>query len=476
MAKGKIHPVILTGGTGTRLWPLSRALYPKQLLALSSSKTLLQETALRISAPDRFEPPLVIGGNDHRFIVAEQLRQVGIEPRAIVLEPEGRNTAPAAALAALILTRDDPDAVMLIIPSDHTIADEAAFGRAIVEARGAAATGKFLVTFGVEPTRPETGYGYIRRGEEQADHPGCFEIGAFVEKPDQDQAEEYVASGDYVWNSGIFLFPAALYLRQLEKFEPDIVAACSKAVEKGRPDLNFYRVGKVEFLASPSNSIDYAVMERTSCAIVTPVDMGWSDIGSWSSLWDISDKDEAGNAIKGDVFTVDVRNSLLRSDGLSISAIGLRDIILVATKDAVLAASKDRAQDVKQLVEKLAMADREELLTHVIVYRPWGSYQTLDEGDRFKVKRIVVKPGAKLSLQKHHHRAEHWIVVKGTARVTAGEETLLLEENQSTYIPLGTKHRIENPGKIPLQLIEVQSGSYLGEDDIVRFDDTYGRE
>lgn len=475
MTRGKIYPVILTGGTGTRLWPLSRTLYPKQLLALNSSKTLLQETAQRVSAPDRFHPPFLIGNDEHRFIVAEQLREIGIEPHTILLEPEGRNTAPAAALAAMILTEKDPEAVMLVTPSDHVISNEAAFGRALVEARGAAATGEHLVTFGVQPTRPETGYGYIRQGQRLEKHPGCHAVKEFVEKPDEATAEAYVAAGDYFWNSGIFLFPAALYLSELEKFEPDIVAACRKALEGGRNDLSFYRIGEDAFRECPSNSVDYAVMEHTDAAVVTAVDMGWSDVGSWSALWDISAKDAAGNATTGEVLTIDVKNSLLHSDGPMISAVGLRGVVIVATKDAVMVASRDRAQDVKLLVEQLEKAGRTEHISHPVVYRPWGSFETIDEGDRFKVKRIVVKPGAKLSLQKHHHRAEHWVVVRGTASVTSGDKTILLEENQSTYIPLGTLHRLENPGKIPLHLIEVQSGSYLGEDDIVRVDDTYGR-
>jgi len=475
MPEVKLHPVILSGGAGTRLWPLSRALYPKQLLPLASDRTLIQETAARVSDAALFAPPVIVCNAEHRFIVAEQLAATDIRPQAIILEAQGRNTAPAAAIAALRIAEHDGDAVMLVMPSDHVIADAPAFLDAVSGAARTAASAGHLVTFGICPDGPETGYGYIRRGKAFEQVEGCHAVAEFTEKPDAQTAAGYLSSGDYFWNSGIFLFPVALYLEELERFAPDVLAACRRAVAGAHADLAFERLDDEAFLTSPSISIDYAVMERTKRAAVVPVDIGWSDVGSWTALWRISDKDEAGTAISGDVLTLDVTNSLLRSDGPAIAALGLDDTIIVATKDVVLAAAKDRAQDVKRLVERIARSGREEHRTHLTVYRPWGSFETIDEGPRFKVKRIVVNPGAKLSLQKHHHRAEHWVVVRGTARITRGEETLLLEENQSTYIPLGTAHRLENPGKIPLHIIEVQSGSYLGEDDIVRLEDTYGR-
>ncbi len=475
MPEPRLHPVILSGGAGTRLWPLSRALYPKQLLPLTSDRTLIQETAARVSDSARFAAPIVVCNAEHRFIVAEQLAAAGIEPQAIILEPQGRNTAPAAAIAALRIAESAPDALMLVMPSDHVITDAPAFLDAITRAAEIAVNDRRLVTFGIAPDAPETGYGYIRRGTALDGGQDGYAVTEFTEKPDAETAAGYLSSGDYFWNSGIFLFPVTAYLEELEQFAPEVLTACRRAIAGAHPDLAFERLDDDAFLSSPSISIDYAVMEHTERAAVLPVDMGWSDVGSWTALWQISDKDEAGTAVSGDVLTLDVRNSLLRSEGPAIAALGLDDVIVVATKDIVLAAAKDRAQDVKQLVERLARSGREEHIAHVTVYRPWGSFETIDEGPRFKVKRIVVKPGAKLSLQKHHHRAEHWVVVRGTARITRGEETLLLEENQSTYIPLGTPHRLENPGKIPLHIIEVQSGSYLGEDDIVRLEDTYGR-
>jgi mannose-1-phosphate guanylyltransferase/mannose-1-phosphate guanylyltransferase/mannose-6-phosphate isomerase len=474
MTDSSIYPVILSGGSGTRLWPLSRTLYPKQLLPLVGARSLLQDSALRLAGDSRFAAPLIIGNDEHRFLIAEQLRAVEITPQAIVLEPVGRNTAPAAAVAALMLLREDEKALMLIMPSDHAIARPDAFLCAINQAAVAAAAGH-LVTFGIQPDAPETGYGYIQRGAALGGFKGCYALSRFVEKPDQVTAQRYLDAGDYYWNSGIFLFPAAAYLAELESYAPEMVEACRKAVDEGAMDLSFFRLDEAAFGACPANSIDYAVMEQTADGVVIPVDMGWSDVGSWSALWQIRDKDDAGTTISGDVLTLDVKNSLLHADGPMIAAVGLEDIVLVATKDVVLAVSRDHAQDVKKIVEQLKAAGRDEHFTHTEVFRPWGSFETVDQGERFKVKRIVVKPGEKLSLQKHHHRAEHWIVVKGTAKVTCGDKTLLVEENQSTYIPLGTKHRLENPGKIPLHMIEVQSGAYLGEDDIVRFDDTYGR-
>ncbi len=468
----KINPVILSGGVGSRLWPLSRALYPKQLLPLATERTMLQETALRVAEAARFAAPLVVANEEHRFMIAEQLRVVGIDPSAIILEPEGRNTAPAVALAALRLAADDPDALMLVMPSDHVIGDVAAFHGAI-EAGARAAAADRLVTFGITPERPETGYGYIEAGDALTD--GVRAVRRFVEKPDAATAAEYLASGRFYWNAGIFLFRAGHYLDELERQAPDILAACRAAMEKAASDLCFIRPDAAAFRASPSNSIDYAVMEKTASAAVVPVSMGWSDVGSWTALWEISPRDGDGNSRWGDVIALDSRNSLLRSEGPAIAALGLDDMVVVATRDAVLVAPKERAQDVKKVVDELARSNRGEHINHVVVHRPWGSYQTADMGDRYQVKRLVVKPGEKLSLQKHHHRAEHWIVVQGTAKVTRNDETIILHENESTYIPIGAVHRLENPGKIPLCIIEVQSGSYLGEDDIVRFDDTYGR-
>lgn len=468
----KINPVILSGGVGSRLWPLSRALYPKQLLPLATERTMLQETALRVAEAARFAAPLVVANEEHRFMIAEQLRVVGIDPSAIILEPEGRNTAPAVALAALRLAADDPDALMLVMPSDHVIGDVAAFHGA-VEAGARAAAADRLVTFGITPERPETGYGYIEAGDALTD--GVRAVRRFVEKPDAATAAEYLASGRFYWNAGIFLFRAGHYLDELERQAPDILAACRAAMEKAASDLCFIRPDAAAFRASPSNSIDYAVMEKTASAAVVPVSMGWSDVGSWTALWEISPRDGDGNSRWGDVIALDSRNSLLRSEGPAIAALGLDDMVVVATRDAVLVAPKERAQDVKKVVDELARSNRGEHINHVVVHRPWGSYQTADMGDRYQVKRLVVKPGEKLSLQKHHHRAEHWIVVQGTAKVTRNDETIILHENESTYIPIGAVHRLENPGKIPLCIIEVQSGSYLGEDDIVRFDDTYGR-
>lgn len=468
----KINPVILSGGVGSRLWPLSRALYPKQLLPLATERTMLQETALRVAEAARFAAPLVVANEEHRFMIAEQLRVVGIDPSAIILEPEGRNTAPAVALAALRLAADAPDALMLVMPSDHVIGDVAAFHGA-VEAGARAAAADRLVTFGITPERPETGYGYIEAGDALTD--GVRAVRRFVEKPDAATAAEYLASGRFYWNAGIFLFRAGHYLDELERQAPDILAACRAAMEKAASDLCFIRPDAAAFRASPSNSIDYAVMEKTASAAVVPVSMGWSDVGSWTALWEISPRDGDGNSRWGDVIALDSRNSLLRSEGPAIAALGLDDMVVVATRDAVLVAPKERAQDVKKVVDELARSNRGEHINHVVVHRPWGSYQTADMGDRYQVKRLVVKPGEKLSLQKHHHRAEHWIVVQGTAKVTRNDETIILHENESTYIPIGAVHRLENPGKIPLCIIEVQSGSYLGEDDIVRFDDTYGR-
>jgi mannose-1-phosphate guanylyltransferase / mannose-6-phosphate isomerase len=470
----RIHPVILSGGSGTRLWPLSRALYPKQLLPLLSERSLLQEAALRVADGTRFAPPLVIANDEHRFIVAEHLRLAGVHPEAIVLEPVGRNTAPAVCVAALQLLQKERDALMLVLPSDHAISAIPAFLAAIDRAAAAARHDR-LVTFGITADRPETGYGYIRSGAPIAGVDGAFEVAAFVEKPDQARAAEYLAQGGYSWNSGIFLFPAALFIAELESQHPATVAACRTALEKARRDLDFLRLDAASFAQAENTSVDYGVMEHTDRAAVIPVDMGWSDVGTWDALWQVSEKDAAGNVRHGDVIADDVRNSYLRAEHGLVSALGVEDLVIVATADAVMVARRDRTQDVKEIVARLDRAGRSESKTHPLVHRPWGSFRSIHSGERVQVKHITVKPGAKLSLQMHHHRAEHWVVVHGTAKVVRGNEELILYEDQSTYIPLGTPHRLENPGKIPLHLIEVQSGSYLGEDDIVRFEDTYGR-
>ncbi|WP_312236454.1 mannose-1-phosphate guanylyltransferase/mannose-6-phosphate isomerase [Stenotrophomonas sp.] len=461
-------PVILSGGSGTRLWPLSREAYPKQFLALAGELTMLQATWQRV-APIAGRAPLVVANEEHRFVAAEQLQQLGVQPLAILLEPVGRNTAPAIAVAALEATRDGDDAVLLVLPSDHVIADEAAFRAAVLRALPAAREGK-LVTFGIVPTGPETGYGYIKAasaGEVRA-------VDRFVEKPDAATAQQYVQSGEYFWNSGMFLFKASRYLAELEKFNPAMLSASRTAWEQARRDADFTRLGKEAFTAVPSDSIDYAVMEKTADAVVVPLDAGWNDVGSWTALRDVSPQDADGNAHHGDVIAIDCRNTYAYGERL-IALVGLDDVIVVETDDAVMVGRSDRMQEIKQVVARLKADARPEATWHRKVYRPWGAYDSIDHGERFQVKRITVKPGATLSLQMHHHRAEHWIVVSGTAEVTRGEEVLLLTENQSTYIPLGVTHRLKNPGKLPLELIEVQSGSYLGEDDIVRFEDTYGR-
>ena len=472
-ASGKIHPVILSGGAGTRLWPLSRELYPKQLLPLISDHSLLQDTVRRIACPP-FAAPLVVCSIDHRFTIAEQLRALSVAPRAIALEPVARNTAPAAAIAAAILAADDPDAMMMVLPSDHAVADEAAFRAAAATAAAAAGVGR-LVAFGIAPRAPETGYGYIRRGEPLQGVAGAYTIARFVEKPDAARAKEYVAEGSWSWNSGMFMFTAKLYLEELTRFEPAIAEAARAALAAARRDLDFLRLDEAAFARTPSKSIDYAVMEKTTRAAVVPAALGWSDVGAWSALWDIGIKNGDGNVSLGDVMTVDSRNSYFRSEKPLLAAIGIADAVVVATSDVVLVAAKDRVQDVKLIVERLKRENRPEATTHPVVHRPWGSYQTIDAGDRFQVKHIAVKPGQKLSLQKHAHRAEHWVVVSGTARVTRNAEIMTLTENQSTYIPLGAVHRLENIGEGLLHLIEVQSGGYLGEDDIVRLEDTYGR-
>jgi len=472
----KICPVILSGGAGTRLWPLSRELYPKQLLPLASDLSLLQDTAKRVHREHGFTEPVVVCNEEHRFIIAEQLRQAGVHPRAIILEPAARNTAPAVAAAAAFLGKDDPDALMLILPSDHVIRDEPAFRRAVECAAAAARAGR-LVTFGITPTQPETGYGYIKRGAALGDVAGAYAVERFVEKPDAKTAATYLAEGVWSWNSGMFLFQARLFLEELTALEPAIAEAVRKSVAAARQDLDFLRLDEAAFKASPGKSIDYAVMEKTKRAAVVPASLGWSDVGAWSALWDIGIRDGTGNVIGGDVIALDTKNSYLRtSDGTLLATIGLDNIVVVVTRDVVLAMAKDRAQDVKTIVEELKKRGRSEAVTHTVVHRPWGSYQTVDLGPRFQVKRIIVKVGAKISLQKHAKRAEHWVVVSGTARVTRDEDSIVLRENMSTYIPVGAVHRLENIGPEPLHLIEVQSGGYLGEDDIVRLEDSYGRK
>ena len=471
-SKDLIHPVIMSGGAGSRLWPLSRQLYPKQLLPLASERTMIQEAAERVKGA-QFASPLVVCNQEHRFLIAEQLRESGVKDPLIVLEPIGRNTAPVAAIAALMLAEKDPSALVLLMPADHVVEDRAAFTSAVEIAATAAREGA-IATFGIQPAGAETGYGYIQRGEATPTK-GAYRVKRFVEKPDRETAQSYVDAGDYFWNSGIFMFRAKTYLEELEHFEPEIAARCREAVAKGKKDLDFFRLDNEAFTASPSKSIDYAVMERTTRAVVVPVSMGWNDVGSWQSLWDIGARDKAGNASEGDVVAVNVKNSYLRSEGPLLAAVGVEDVVVVATQDAVLVTRRGATQEVKKVVEEIERSGRHHHMHHRRVFRPWGSYDSIDHGERFQVKRIVVNPGAKLSLQMHHHRAEHWIVVAGTARVTCDDKIFLMNENESTFIPLGAKHRLENPGAIPLHLIEVQCGGYLGEDDIVRFEDTYGR-
>jgi mannose-1-phosphate guanylyltransferase/mannose-6-phosphate isomerase len=470
-----LHPVILSGGSGTRLWPMSRALHPKQLLSLVGHNSLLQQTVLRVAGQAGFAAPLVVANEEHRFLIAEQLREIGVVPQALLLEPVGRNTAPACAVAALHLASHDPDAVMLVLPSDHAIDDAAALRAAIGRAEKAARAG-YLVTFGIAPARPETGYGYIARGAPLDDHMDVFAAAAFVEKPDAEHAARYVAEGGHYWNSGMFLFKASALLGELDRRRPDMVAACRRALAGARADADFLRLDKAAFAECPADSIDYAVMEHTDRAAVVPVTIGWSDLGSWDALWEMSPKDAYGNAIAGDVIAEDTQNCYLRSEARLIAAIGVRNLVVVATRDAVLLAPRNRAQEVKALVARLAGDGRGEADALPTVHRPWGTYTGIHQGERVQVKHIVVKPGGKLSLQRHKYRAEHWVVVQGTAKIRRGDDEFTLTEDQSTYIPLRTLHRLENPGDAPLHLIEVQSGGYLGEDDIERFDDDYGRE
>jgi len=468
-----IHPVILSGGAGTRLWPISRRDFPKQFIPLLNEKSPLQDTVLRVS-DERHASPSVICSAAHRFLVAEQMAQIGVHPKNIILEPVGRNTCPAAAVAALMVSDLEPSGLVLLLPSDHLVVEQDAFLRAIESAKPIAEKG-YLVTFGVKPTQPETGYGYIKVGSELSDGEGGHHVDRFTEKPDLQQASEYLASGGYAWNSGIFLFRADRMLEELERHAPDVLAAAVGSWKKALTDLDFIRLDGEAFETAPSISLDYAIIEKTDRAAVVPVEMGWSDLGTWDALWAIAERDDDGNACRGDVFAVDTHGSYLRTDGPVMAVLGLENVIAIATDDALLIASKDRAQEVNAIVKAIDETGSDKHISHTTVYRPWGSFKGIELGERYQVKQITVKPGARLSLQVHHHRAEHWIVVRGTARVTRGDEEFLLCENASTYIPQQTNHRLENPGKIPLVIIEIQTGSYLGEDDIIRLEDTYGR-
>jgi len=469
-------PVILAGGSGTRLWPLSREQYPKQLLPLVGANTLFQDTVLRLQDVSSIHELLVICNENHRFIVAEQLQQIGLDNAKLILEPIGRNTAPAVAIAALQALAMDKEASLLVLPADHIFGNVEVFVEAVQLAETFAE--EKLITFGIVPRSAETGYGYLRKGEAVTTIDGSartYEVVQFVEKPDQDRANSYVKSGDYYWNSGMFMFKAQRYMDELKQHAPEIYKACIKSFEGRIEESDFTRVDSQAFHSCPSDSIDYAVMEKAEDAVVIPLDADWNDVGAWSALWEVQQKTEDGNVISGDVYAMDVHNSYINSNGRLIAAVGLDSCIVVDTDDAVLVASKDKVQDVKEVVNRLRADNRDEVSLHKKVYRPWGSYESIAVDQRFQVKRITVKPGAALSLQKHHHRAEHWVVVSGTALITRGDEKFTLSENQSTYIPLGVVHRMENPGKIALSIIEIQSGSYLGEDDIVRLEDKYGR-
>ena len=477
-----IQPVILSGGSGTRLWPLSREQYPKQLLPLMGEHSLLQSTALRLSTyPGQVAAPIVVSNDEYRFITAEQFRQIGCSLKALILEPAGRNTAPALTLAALLARSEEKDTVLLVMPADHVVRDAAAFCKAI-ESGALLAEENAVVAFGIVPDRPETGYGYLKLGESTlgglAHHLDCF-----VEKPDEVKAKQYVSSGKYLWNSGIFMMRAGVWLEAMGRYAPEMLKACEASFASARSDGEFFRAGREAFLSSPSDSIDYAVMEPLTAdpdapahAVVVPMKVGWSDVGAWEALWEVADKNEEGNSVKGDVLLENVKNSLILAESRLVACIGLDDVVVIETPDVVFVAAKSRVQEVKKLVARLKEAERSEISNHRKIYRPWGYYDSIDNGERFQVKRIVVNPKASLSLQMHHHRAEHWVVVRGTASVTRGEESFLVSENESTYIPLGIHHRLENPGMLPLEMIEVQSGAYLGEDDIVRIMDNYNRD
>ncbi|HBE2952165.1 TPA: mannose-1-phosphate guanylyltransferase/mannose-6-phosphate isomerase [Escherichia coli] len=466
-----IIPIIMAGGSGTRLWPLSRSLYPKQFLSLINENSLLQETLKRLDGLNCL-PPVIVSNNEHRFIVAEQLRQFGVDDFQIILEPVGRNTAPAVALAALKSLELHGDHHMLVLAADHAIQDIEAFHAAVLAAEQESVDNK-LVTFGIVPTKPETGYGYIKKGEQVKN--SVFKVNSFVEKPDLETAKNYLEQKCYLWNSGMFMFKASVYLDELKKFRPDILAACKESLSSASTDLDFIRLNSDVFAECPDESIDYAVMEKTQDCVVIPLDADWSDIGSWTSLWEISEKDEHENVSHGDVINYNSRNNYIYSEGSLISTVWVNNLIIVQTKDALLVAQQDNVQDIKKIVEILKKQKRSEHISHREVYRPWGRYDSVERGDRYQVKRITVKPGECLSTQMHHHRAEHWVVVAGTAKVTCGERTFFVTENESTFIPIGTVHTLENPGKIPLEVIEIQSGVYLGDDDIVRLSDKYGR-
>ena len=474
-----IIPVVLCGGSGTRLWPLSRSNVPKQFLPLVDEYSMFQNTLRRLNGIE-VSRPIVLCNQEHRFMAAEQLRELDIAPLAIMLEPEGRNTAPAIAVAAQQALKVDSNPLLLVLPADHHVEDIPVFGQVVLRGRQLAEQGS-LVTFGIVPQHPETGYGYIKKGpvipvSQEEGLPEAFQIDRFVEKPDLDTAREYLRTGQYCWNSGVFLFQAERYQQELKRYAPEIDTACQEAFDRAEVDLDFLRLDPKAFGSCPDLSVDYALMEKTEQGVMVSMDAGWSDLGSWDALWKVKAKDTAGNVSMGDVLTHDVQGSFLQANSRLLAVVGVREHIVVETADAIMVAPKHRVQDVKQLVSSLKRSKRPEASTHKKVYRPWGTYETMDLEERFQVKRITVKPGAKLSLQKHHHRAEHWVVVKGTAKITNGDTEILLSEDQSTYIPLGTDHRLENPGKIPLELVEVQTGSYLGEDDIVRMEDVYGRK
>ncbi len=477
-----IIPVILSGGSGSRLWPMSREMNPKQFLSLCGEQSMLQETMTRLEGLEELAAPIIVCNEEHRFLVAQQMKEIEVNVDKIILEPIGRNTAPAICAAAEYIHEknagDSAADVMLILAADHVIQNQSVFHR-VVEAGYQIAQKGQLVTFGIVPDKAETGYGYIKRAElfqqQSDDNENAYRVERFIEKPDLETAQKYLDSGEYYWNSGMFMFKADTILQELEVLSKEIYEAVKTSVSEGVRDLDFCRLGVDAFTASPSDSIDYAVMEKTDKAIVLPLDADWNDVGAWSALWEVNERDSDGNVLQGDILKHQLTNSYVHAEERMVAVIGMDNCVVVETADAVLVADKSRAQDVKEIVNQLKHSDREEALLHQRVFRPWGSYETLEETERFKVKRIIVNPGAELSLQMHHHRAEHWVVVKGTAKIVCGEKEFVMTEDQSNYIPLGTLHRLENPGVIPLEIIEIQTGSYLGEDDIVRFDDHYGR-